>query len=405
MSYQPNNPNSQATMANSAPVVVASDQTPITIDTENSTLKDNFPGTTLDTTKWTVNQASGSATTYAITSSVLAINAQTTANDWIAFTSNQGFTLPFRVQVILQISQRIANNNFYVEVVNAAGALVANLGSIVVEPGVTQAAYLFNGTTNTTGAVVAQNQGFKATADTNVGVNATSGYQTIDMECRTEDVDYAVRVTDAAGQQTSSSQMRSRSVLDPNETYYMQIRSVNGGTAPASNTTLSVEVVLVQDATRTVMEISGGRGNYAADKAVPVAVISNINVNPVPISRSATVTGSPSVDVSFGTVVTHESKSSSANLFSFDFVSLDTTQDVYLQFFNATSATGTPIYSFLVQKAGTLGDQTRLNLGADFFGIPGKNFSTALTWGISTTKGTYTAAATAANYIVNINYL
>jgi hypothetical protein len=185
----------------------------------------------------------------------------------------------------------------------------------------------------------------------------------------------------------------------------MQIRSVNGGTAPASNTTLSVEVVLVQDATRTVMEISGGRGNSTADKAVPVTVPNNINVNPVPITRSATATGSPSVDVSFGTVVTRESKSSSANLFSFDFVSLDTTQDVYLQFFNATSATGTPIYSFLVQKAGTLGDQTRLNLGADFFGIPGKNFSTALTWGISTTKGTYTAAATAANYIVNINYL
>jgi hypothetical protein len=404
MSYQPNNPNSQATMANSAPVVVASDQTPITIDTENVTLKDNFSGTTLDTTKWTVNKASGSATTYAITNSALAINAQTTANDWIAFTSNQGFTLPFRVQVTLQISQRIANNNFYVEVVNAAGALVANLGSLVVEPGVTQAAYLFNGTTNTTGAVVAQNQGFKATADTNATINATNGYQTIEMECRTEDVDYAVRVADAPASMTSYSQMRSRTVLDPNETYYMQIRSVNGG-APASNTTLSVEVVLVQDATRTVMEISGGRGNSAADKAVPVVVPNNINVNPVPITRSATATGSPSVDVSFGTVVTHESKSSGANLFSFDFVSLDTTQDVYLQFFNATSATGTPIYSFLVQKAGTLGDQTRLNLGADFFGIPGKNFSTALTWGISTTNGTYTAAATAANYIVNINYL
>jgi hypothetical protein len=400
MSYQPNNPNSQATMANSAPVVVASDQTPITIDTENVTLKDNFSGTTLDTTKWTVNKASGSATTYAITNSVLAINAQTTANDWIAFTSNQGFTLPFRVQVTLQISQRIANNNFYVEVVNAAGALVANLGSLVVEPGVTQAAYLFNGTSITTGAVVAQNQGFKATADTNTTINVTSSYQTLDMECRTEDVDYAVRLVDASGQSTTGSLMRNRTVLDPNETYYMQIRSVNGGTAPASNTTLSVEVVLVQDATRTVMEISGGRGNNAADKAVPVVVTS-----PVPISRNATAIGSPSVDVSFGTVVTHESKSSSANLFSFDFVSLDTTQDVYLQFFNATSATGTPIYSFLVQKAGTLGDQTRLNLGADFFGIPGKYFSTALTWGISTTNGTYTAAATAANYIVNINYL
>jgi hypothetical protein len=404
MSYQPNNPNSQATMANSAPVVVASDQTPITIDTENVTFKDNFPGTTLDTTKWTVNQASGSATTYAITSSVLAINAQTTANDWIAFTSNQGFTLPFRVQVIFQISQRIANNNFYVEVVNAAGALVANLGSLVVEPGVTQAAYLFNGTTNTIGAVVAQNQGFKATADTNTTINATSSYQTIDMECRTEDVDYAVRVADTSGQPTTSSQMRSRTVLDPNETYYMQIRSVNSGTAPASNTTLSVEVVLAQDATRTVMEISGGRGNNAADKAVPVVIPGNVTTTTA-ITRSATGTGSPSVDTSFGTVVTHESKSSGANLFSFDFVSLDTTQDVYLQFFNATSATGTPSYSFLVQKAGTLGDQTRLNLGADFFGIPGKYFSTALTWGISTTKGTYTAAATAANYIVNINYL
>lgn len=241
-----------------------------TIQNENQTFKDDFTGSSLDSTAWTVTQSDGS-TGYSVANNKLSITSGTTNGAYIALTSVQTFTVPFRVQVILSASQRIANNNFYIEMVNAAGTQVAALGTTAASTGVTQVAYAFTSTTATNGNVVAQNNGVKATADTASTVATTANYSVYELECRGDVVDYATRTTDVAAASSLNSVMRNRTILVPGKAYYLQLRSYNSG-VPASNTTWNIESVLVQDVTKTVVEISGGRGNTAADKAIPTTL-------------------------------------------------------------------------------------------------------------------------------------
>lgn len=243
---------------------------PLTIQNENVTFKDDFVGAALDTNLWTVTQSDDS-TGKSVSGNKLSITAGTTNNAYIALTSKQTFTIPFRVQVIMTASQRIANNNFYIEMVNAAGTQAAALGTTATATGVTQVAYAFTGATATNGNVVAQNNGVKATADTASTVATTASYSVYELECRGDVVDYATRTTDAAAAGSLNSVMRNRTILTPGEEYYIQLRSYNSG-VPASGTTYSIESVLVQDVTKTVVEISGGRGNTAADKAIPTTL-------------------------------------------------------------------------------------------------------------------------------------
>ena len=71
----------------------------------------------------------------------------------------------------------------------------------------------------------------------------------------------------------------------------------------------------------------------------------------------------------------------------------------YLQLFDSTSApSGTPIRSYPIYPNSGV-----LILGQDFLGGEGMQFTTGITWGISTTPLTYTAA-TAGETIVNIRY-
>jgi hypothetical protein len=335
MSYNPQNPNGQATSANSAPVVIASDQSAVpvsvsggatsanqtnatqktqlvdgsgnvisaasnalnvsmattspslTIDTENIVVKDDFSGTSINSSNWTVTQKGGTATTYSVANSLLTINAQTQANDYIAFTSTKTFTLPFRVQFLMSASQRIANNNLYLELVNASGITTTALATTAVTSGTTQVAYAMTSTTATTGNVVAQNQGVKSTADTAVTIATTASYSVYEIDGYIDAVDFSTRTTDVASAQAANSTMRQRTVLDPGEAYYVQIRSLNSATAPASNTAFNIEAVVIQNTTDTVVAVSGGRGNNAADRAVPVTVE---NTTTVSSSGTATVT-------------------------------------------------------------------------------------------------------------------
>lgn len=112
-------------------------------------------------------------------------------------------------------------------------------------------------------------------------------------------------------------------------------------------------------------------------------------------------TTSPSLDTSFGAKVTNNTKGTAAQLVSLRATNANAAVR-YFQLFNATSATGTPIYSEPI-PAGTTTQPSSLILDSVFFGQGGKNFSTALSWGISTTQTSYTAA-TAADHSVTVHY-
>ena len=112
-------------------------------------------------------------------------------------------------------------------------------------------------------------------------------------------------------------------------------------------------------------------------------------------------TYSPSIDTSFGTVVTHNSKATAGLIMSFDVTSINAAVR-YFQFYNSTGSTATVLFSFPI-PAGTSTAPARLTLGDTFFGNNGYCMSTGITWGISTTVATYTAA-TNTDHVVNLTY-
>jgi hypothetical protein len=119
--------------------------------------------------------------------------------------------------------------------------------------------------------------------------------------------------------------------------------------------------------------------------------------------------GSANVSVlntSFGTATANSVKASNAQLFGFYVTSINASL-VYFQLFNKTTApvnTDVPIYSIPL-PAGSATVPSNINLGEAFFGPQGKNFSTGLAWGISSTLATFTDAGTASNYTVHLHYV
>lgn len=232
----------------------------INVETERNTWRRNFNGTALDPAHWDLVQT-GAGHTVTVANGQLEIASGTTINTETIIRSKKGFQLPFRVQWHQLISQRIANQEFYLELVNAAGD--------------TYNGYMFDGTSSTAAKSVHMNGGFSQPASPSgaFGVAASSGTApTIrEIDVRADAVDMMDRTADSAVGSTIRL-VRSRTLLDPGEDYFIQMRVKNLGTAPASSTSMKIESVLVQDMTKLVAEIAAGRGNQVAGRSVPVAL-------------------------------------------------------------------------------------------------------------------------------------
>lgn len=230
-------------------------QNPTQIETENVTWKRNFNGATLNPNYWSLT-GPGSGQTVGVSAGNLVIGAGTTINAATVVQSLQSFTLPFRAQFGLTLSQRIANQTFYLELVNAAGD--------------TYVGFQFDGLVATTAKANNQNGG-NGTLSTSITTITTAATAIFELDCRAESVEF----TDVAGNVLTAKNTRriqTDNILDPDVQYFVRIRAVNGATAPASNTNMTVGFVLIQDMTKLVAEISGGRGSGSPGRAIPVNV-------------------------------------------------------------------------------------------------------------------------------------
>lgn len=121
---------------------------------------------------------------------------------------------------------------------------------------------------------------------------------------------------------------------------------------------------------------------------------------------AATSVGSPSVATSFGAATKAAAKGASGNVVSVAATNVNAAVR-YLQLHNkATAPAGTevPIISVPI-PAGSATVPGSLVLDQGFFGPSGLNFATGIGWAISTTAGTFTDAATAAEHTVNLLYV
>lgn len=246
--------------------------------------RDSFIGAAVDPAKWVTSLGSGGTATVA--SGALTFGSGAIANSESKLTSVETFTIPFRVSVGLTLSQRIANQTFYVEAISVN----ATTG---VPDGLHTCRFAFDGATVTQGKYQVANGGLTVLDSGAVTFPTTASGSVYEMEPFSDEVWFHGGILDSnAGR--ANSYRRHQQIPDPNATYKLQLRWLNGGTAP-TNTNAVVQFVACQDYAELTAEITAGRGQVVAGQAIGVAVTTmptttvtgTVSVNALPAGSNA----------------------------------------------------------------------------------------------------------------------
>ena len=218
--------------------------------------RDDFPGAALNAANWQTIQT-GAGHTITVSGSNLAIATGTTIGAETILRSVAAYTIPFRVMFIFMLNQRIINQEFFLEITNAAGTMLAQ--------------WQFNGTVATVGTHNTTNEG---TAGTPLGaaIASTAAMAIAEIELFPDEVYFHSRPADSTATRTASA-VRTRFIPDPNQQYFIQIRARNLAVAPASSTTLTIDAITVQDIAELTAEITGGRGQIIGSQAMAVQAV------------------------------------------------------------------------------------------------------------------------------------
>ncbi len=281
--------------------------------------RDDFNGTELNPDLWEVVRNDPGQSIALTGVGELTIDAGTTADEVTIIRSRVPLSIPVRVWFLAALSQRIINQEIYLELVNASGDMAAR--------------WMLDGTTASNGKFQATNggNGVLSVAKT-ITTSATQAI--LEIEMFPDEVWFASRELDFTAGKTQS-YCRQSNVPDTGDTYYIQIRVVNLTTAPASATTLTIGAVAVQDINELTAEITGGRGDDKGAKAIAV----NLTTSSFSISPNSTV-GTASTNgtrVSLATVNANFIKAG-AGVIGTLFASNTSASWRWLKFFNKTSA-------------------------------------------------------------------
>jgi len=225
--------------------------------------RDSFsdPPSALDTNKW--DSSVGAGGSVSVSGGLLTIAAGTTINSETLIRTKETFTVPFRVSVNMRLSQRIADNNFFIEALSVDP-------STGVPDGKHAIAWLFDATTVTQAKYQVQNGGLARLTSAAVTVTTTASPGGVyELEPFADESWFHSTALDVATGRANSYR-RHQQIPDPNAVYKIQLRSQNGATAPASNTNAEFQFVSVQDYAELTAEITAGRGQSVAGQGIGV---------------------------------------------------------------------------------------------------------------------------------------
>lgn len=218
--------------------------------------RDDFNGSSLNAANWQVlRNDPGQAIT--LSGGELSINAGTTAGEQTIIRSLAPLSIPVRTWYLCRLSQRIANQEFYLELVNQAGDMTAS--------------WKLDGVVASNAKYIATNGG-NGSLSAAVTVASSASDTIYEIEMFADECYFVNRNIDSTSAK-GYSQVRHTNVPDPNGTYYAQIRVVNLGVAPASPTTLTLGAVAIQDINELTAEVTGGRGDAVGSKSISAYVL------------------------------------------------------------------------------------------------------------------------------------
>lgn len=246
-----------------------------TIDNANQQKRYGFWGSALPT-DWSI-LAQGTGQTVTVSGGSLTIGMGTTINAITTIRCNNPLTVKSLVRFIASISQRIANNTIYFEVTNADGSTFAR--------------FVFTGTSATAANIESSNHSNVSTAKSIGTPPSSAAFFVADVSLEIEQAIFAISVADASALKTCSA-LFDRNIPETGENYFVQIKVVNGGVAPASSTNVVLDAVIMEDLTMVGVEILRGSGDLNPASGMPVNVINTLPVHPVSGSGTFTVAGS-----------------------------------------------------------------------------------------------------------------
>ncbi len=354
-------------------------------------MRDSFPGAAVNAAKWDVSLGSGGSAT--VSAGVMRLGSGTVVNSESYVMTKETFTIPFRVAVGLSMTQRIANQSFYLEAisVNPVTGIPDDQNSM---------AWLLDGTVVTQGKYTVQAEGMAELVSASQTIPTSGTTFIAELEAFSDEAWFHTGTFDGTVGR-SQSYRRHQRVPDPNAIYKIRLRWKNGGTAPASNTNVNIASFAVEDYAEIMAEVVAGRGNVVAAQAMAVAIAGT----PATTSRlapSATADGYsvPGKLISSATTNATSVRNAACNLGLLMAYNLSAAVK-YLKIYNKASAptvgTDTPIHTIPIPANGMVN-----------FPIPaaGLRLSTGLALAITGGVADADATAVAANdVVVNWGYI
>ena len=231
--------------------------------------RDSFVGASLNAAKWDSSIGTGGAIT--VGSGVLTMGSGTTANADTYVLSKETFTIPFRANIGLTLSQRIANQTFAVEAIS--------VDSVTGVPdGLHTVGLVFDGTSATLAKYRVQNSGASplVSAASTFPTTANAGFY--ELEPFADECWFHGGTLDSNTGRTNSYR-RHQQIPEPNAVFKIRLRWLNGASAPASNTNAVIQYISVQDYAELTAEITAGRGQSVAGQGIGVNVIGTVPVS------------------------------------------------------------------------------------------------------------------------------
>jgi hypothetical protein len=259
---------------------------------------------TFDTTNNWTQESTGSGQTITLggvanSSRYLNIASGTTANAETSIISKIFFRTPCTVLVAASLSQRIANQDFFIEMVeidDKTGQVITDTTqpSTRFKNARNGASFQFTGTTATTQTVNVRQDGLtEQTATGTYTTTAATGSNPnfipagiFEITLRSRDVQFSSVAVDAAAAKTIPLIRNSR-VPNPDAVYALRIRCLNGATPPASSTDFRIHAVTILDDTRVSVDMGSISGVSNITNSLPVQVSNSVTISGTVTTNSA----------------------------------------------------------------------------------------------------------------------
>lgn len=232
----------------------------------------------------------------------------TTINSETILLSRNSFKFPLKFSFSISMSQRIANNEVFVELVSVDGTGAVETDTTIAASANTNNAlncvsYKFDGTTATNAIYLTRGYGISELVSSSVSFsNSTAASGTTpnfipggiwEICADMEEVVWQTKTLDS-NTALAIVNRRTQNIPDPTKEYKIRIRFKNLGTAPASSTNARIHAIRVLDTTRMTVDMNRQWGRNAdVQNSIPTAVTAVPTIATVTTVSTANVVASP----------------------------------------------------------------------------------------------------------------